>query len=376
MRTAALFLPLFLLPAAFLAARAGEESEIPGSMAETLIEWLDSDGDGRVDRFEAAAEAMRLVAEWDADGDGLCVHEIDAIVRSVREPGYEEGERVLAEHDSDGDGALSPEEAPDWLSDSFEKFDADGNGRIDRDEIDGAIAWYETPEWDDPEEETDRLLEHDADGDGALAPEEVPADEETLHGDFPYADANADGRLDRSELLAYLRRELLPAWFEWRDGALVMYGTIDASTPARFLEALWRHPEARRLVLAWVGGSVDDDATLLTARWVRERGMETVVPKGGMIASGGVELFVAGAQRRIADGARVGVHSWGAGPFEGSEYPADSPEHAIYLDFYREMGIDPAFYRFTLEAAPSDKIHWMTREEIERFGLETTPNAG
>jgi len=39
--------------------------------------------------------------------------------------------------------------------------------------------------------------------------------------------------------------------------------------------------------------------------------------------------------------------------------------------FLRDMGIDPSFYVFTREAAEPSQLHYMTEEEIERFGLLT-----
>jgi len=43
----------------------------------------------------------------------------------------------------------------------------------------------------------------------------------------------------------------------------------------------------------------------------------------------------------------------------------------MFLDFYREMEIPEEFYWFTLEAAPPQRIHWMSDEEIMHFGLVT-----
>src|SRR3546814_6504196 len=49
---------------------------------------------------------------------------------------------------------------------------------------------------------------------------------------------------------------------------------------------------------------------LILARAIRRAGMETVVPAGGSIRSGAVELWLAGVTRRAAPDAEFGVHSW------------------------------------------------------------------
>ena len=45
--------------------------------------------------------------------------------------------------------------------------------------------------------------------------------------------------------------------------------------------------------------------------------------------------------------------------------------HQMYLGFYKQMGIPEDFYWFTLKAAGLDEIHWMTEDEINRYGLST-----
>ena len=55
----------------------------------------------------------------------------------------------------------------------------------------------------------------------------------------------------------------------------------------------------------------------------------------------------------------------------GSEVPRDHESHRMFLDYYREMGIVEEFYWFTLEAAPSARIHWMSEEEISGYGMAT-----
>ncbi len=153
---------------------------------------------------------------------------------------------------------------------------------------------------------------------------------------------------------------------------IVAVGDIDGGTAGRFRQIRAAHPEARTLVLEYVGGSVNDQANLRFSRQVRSAGFKTVVPSGGLVASGGTDLFLAGVERTLQAGACVGVHSWSGGDGrEGRFVPTDDPEHAEYVAFYQDLGIDPAFYWYTLAAAPSDGMHWMTLGEARRFGLTT-----
>jgi hypothetical protein len=156
--------------------------------------------------------------------------------------------------------------------------------------------------------------------------------------------------------------------------SLILTGVIDAETAPSLSAALRTNPEVNRLILDSIPGSADDEASLSKlAKLVRNSGVTTHVPSHGMVASGGTDMVVMGKTRRIDTGACIGVHTWAAGWSEtGADLARDDPKHDLYLDFYRDMGIDPAFYWFTLDAAGPDNVHWMSAAEINRFGLSST----
>ena len=152
---------------------------------------------------------------------------------------------------------------------------------------------------------------------------------------------------------------------------LIVEGVIGSHAPEKFRRAAENYPDANRLVLLWVPGSIDDERNLELARMVRTRGLSTVIPANGLTASGGTDLFLSGARRAIEAGACIGVHTWGdeeAGVI-GSELEKDHPDHGLYLDYYREMGAPEDFYWFTLDAAGPDDAHWMTGVELNAYGF-------
>ena len=162
-----------------------------------------------------------------------------------------------------------------------------------------------------------------------------------------------------------------------QEDRFIARGVIDGSTPEVVRRALAAHPELRTVVMEYVPGSRDDDANLLASRMLRQAGVTMIVPEGGLVASGGTDMFLAGVERRTGPGACLGVHSWasGFGPFgtEGRDLPSNDPEHRPYLDYYADMGVDAAFYWYTLEAADAADIHYMSPAELRRFGMTTAP---
>ncbi len=172
-------------------------------------------------------------------------------------------------------------------------------------------------------------------------------------------------------LLAACADPYTPVSFTAQGDRIVASGTIDHTTLSAFEEVIGEHPGIKTLVLQNIEGSVDDDANVVFSRVVRDEGFDTVVPSDGMVASGGTDLFLAGKRRVLEPGACVGVHSWGGGGYVAAELPEDHPEHDRYLDYFRDIGVDPGFYWFTLDAASEDEIHWMSAAEADRFDLTT-----
>lgn len=156
------------------------------------------------------------------------------------------------------------------------------------------------------------------------------------------------------------------------DGRTVrMAGDVDGATPRQFAAMMAAYPGLKRLEMIDCPGSLDEEANLILARAIRRAGMETVVPAGGSVRSGAVELWIAGVRRSAAPDAEFGVHSW-ADEYgrEANDYPANDPVHAEYLGYYREMGMDGAkaraFYALT-NSTPFDDVRYLTRDDMARF---------
>ncbi|MEW9918546.1 hypothetical protein AB2B41_02945 [Marimonas sp. MJW-29] len=152
---------------------------------------------------------------------------------------------------------------------------------------------------------------------------------------------------------------------------LFIRGEVTSRTPARFDALLAANPQLREVVLEDMSGATDDGAVLGMGYRIRDRGLTTRVPAGGEIFSGAVTLFLAGDPRIVAPGAVLGVHDWEDGFGRGSSYPRDAREHAANVAYVRYMLGSDAFYWFTLQAAPPDGIHVLTRAEMMRFGVLT-----
>lgn len=151
----------------------------------------------------------------------------------------------------------------------------------------------------------------------------------------------------------------------------VLVGATDWNTPAQFAAMMKAHPGITILEMIECPGTYDDRANLRLGRMIRAAGIATHVPSGGSVRSGGVELFLAGATRRIDDGAEFAVHSWeDSEGLEAGDYDASAPENAKYIAFYREMGLSEAdaraFYAMT-NSVPYESALWLNADDMRRW---------
>ena len=148
-------------------------------------------------------------------------------------------------------------------------------------------------------------------------------------------------------------------------------GVTDERSPAQFAALLRDFPRLAILEMQESPGTFDDRANLRLGRMIRAAGIITHVPAGGSVRSGGVELFLAGVERRIDDGAEFAVHAWeDDSGLEATDYAANAPENSKYLAYYREMGMSDgqasAFYAMT-NSVPHDQARWLDAAEMRRW---------
>ncbi len=150
-----------------------------------------------------------------------------------------------------------------------------------------------------------------------------------------------------------------------------LVGPTGPMSPQFFRAMLRDFPDIATLDMVEAPGTSDDLANLAVGRMIRAHGIATHVPNHGSVRSGAVELFLAGAQRSMDDGARFAVHSWldhrGREP---QDFAADAPENMLYLDYYRDMGMErdhaEAFYAMT-NSVPHHSVKWLGASEMRSW---------
>ena len=167
-------------------------------------------------------------------------------------------------------------------------------------------------------------------------------------------------------------RDIVPFVFTVNNSVATMDGEITSDIDIVLRKMLDENPQLRTINMVNVPGSNDDDANIRAGLLLRSKMISTHLPAGSLIASGGVDFFLAGSSRTVEFPVMIGVHSWEGDGFEGRDIRGDRshPEHQKYLDYYRSINIDPEFYFFTLQT-PAAEIYYMTMNDIARFNIIT-----
>lgn len=148
--------------------------------------------------------------------------------------------------------------------------------------------------------------------------------------------------------------------------------TSSALNDFNLLEAAF--PNVNKINIVNCGGSTDDEINLQLSAKVHQKNIDIHLLDNGIIASGGVDFFVAGIQRTKGTNTMIGVHSWGGdGGTQATDFPVGHANHLPYINYYVSVGFTQQqaenFYYFTINAAPASGIHYMTDSEIVQYNI-------
>lgn len=158
------------------------------------------------------------------------------------------------------------------------------------------------------------------------------------------------------------------------DNTIEMDGEIFSRTLDDFNELIEAHPNINQINIVECPGSNDDEINLMVAKKIYDNDIATHLLDNGLIASGGVDFFLAGTTRTRGMNTMVGVHSWTDGTNEATDFPVGAEEHQLFIEYYKSIGFTQTeaedFYFFTINAAPAADIYYMTEAEIEQYGID------
>jgi Ca2+-binding EF-hand superfamily protein len=197
--------------------------------AENFIKRFDKNQDGFLSKEESPPGLVKVFERFDTNNDGrLDKSEIERMAQFFRQhfgnnnkkPNPNPGvnpmvekvvDRLLQQMDTNKDGKISKAEAKDKIALFFDQLDTNKDGYLDRDElrkaaarflanqggkgVPGAGAPSRGPEFDDL----------DKNADGRLTPDELKGTSFAEH--FSEIDTNKDGKIDRKEFGAYLKKQ-------------------------------------------------------------------------------------------------------------------------------------------------------------------------
>ncbi|HEX3658855.1 MAG TPA: EF-hand domain-containing protein [Pirellulales bacterium] len=141
-----------------MAALAGGQRrpEGGGPNGQQMLKQMDKNNDGKLSKDEVGERMRENFDRLDANSDGyIDAEELGRMLRGGRRPGGQDrpegqgrpegqarrdGQRpdpkqLLQRLDINKDGKLSKDEAPEWMQNNFDRFDTNGDGFVDADEL-------------------------------------------------------------------------------------------------------------------------------------------------------------------------------------------------------------------------------------------------
>lgn len=156
-------------------------------------------------------------------------------------------------------------------------------------------------------------------------------------------------------------------------GAVSAIGRIEPGTGAAFSKFMeTQGGEIKTLYLHSPGGSVED--ALFMSNYLRQQGVDTVVPKNGYCASSCPIVFSGGKNRTAGKTAWIGVHQVFAltsTPGKLSDGMARGQSVSARIqDHLAEMGVDLRVWVKAMQTPP-DQLYIFTPEELKELKLAT-----
>ena len=184
------------------------KDELP-ERAQRMLERVDTNGDGAIDRQEAEAAAKQF-----QQGSGRRPEGGDRPDSGGPGRGGDFVQRLM-DNDKNGDGKVSKDELPEFLQRMMERFDTNGDGAVDRQEAEAAAKQFQQGGGRRPQggdrpsaggtsdgaarpggDFVQRLMANDKNGDGKVSKDELP---EPMQRMIERVDTNNDGSVDRQE---------------------------------------------------------------------------------------------------------------------------------------------------------------------------------
>lgn len=331
----------------------------------TDFDILDSNQDGLINPYEALD--VLLMMSKNGKGD-ISLDDISNLSDQVRNERNEEVLELLKDLDKNGNDIIEFSEADEETLFFLEYMDKDNSKSVTKQEMfdfNFEEAFFKSEK--EIKKEIKQIFKEFA------KTENIELNElnDTIRVEFEEWDFNGDGQISKEEAFDYFKADNTPVEFTIEGDIAYMSGVITASTPAKVLELIFEHPNVKTIEMINVPGSIDDVSNLRASLYVHQLGLNTHLNARSIIASGGTDFFLAGNERVVAKGAKIGVHSWSGGSKPATELSKNHKSHKKYIDYYKIVNIPTEFYWYTLEAAPANGIHFMTEEEIKKYKVRT-----
>ncbi len=117
------------------------------------------------------------------------------------------------------------------------------------------------------------------------------------------------------------------------DETIQMDGVINRNSLTDFNKLEAAFPKVKTINIKNCDGSADDETNLQLSLKVHQKGIKIHLMDNGIIASGGVDFFIAGVERTKGKNTQIGVHSWSGENETATDFPVGHEYHLQYINY-------------------------------------------
>lgn len=154
---------------------------------------------------------------------------------------------------------------------------------------------------------------------------------------------------------------------------IMLDGVINSKALTEFNNLYAKNTGIKTINIKQCDGSINDEINLELSKRIHYLNLNTHLMDNGLIASGGVDFFLAGIKRTKGTNTKIGVHSWAGDGATATDFPVGHDNHLPYINYYVSVGFTQqqaeVFYYFTINSASADNMHWMTEQEIQTYNI-------
>jgi len=158
------------------------------------------------------------------------------------------------------------------------------------------------------------------------------------------------------------------------DNTVFLSGNLTENSAADITSLIESYPNTSLITMGDVDGATSHEAAFEAARIVRANNIDIHISDNSTVRKEATNFMLGGIKRTKGNGVRIGVSAWiNESGMEATDFDFGDPAHLPWINFYQEMQftfqLASDFYFFSINAATSNDILFLTEDQLNTFDI-------